>query len=44
MFEIWNENNERLLKDLGLNCDVLLLSDVFENFRNSSFKSYGLLL
>ena len=30
--------------DFYLNCNVLLLDDVFEKFRNSSLKHYGLCL
>ena len=30
--------------DLHLKCDVLLLEDVFEKFRNNSLKNHGLCL
>ena len=41
MEQIWNENDQRL-SQFVLKCDILLLADVFEKFRNSSLKNYGL--
>ena len=44
-FRVWNTFEMKRMKDycnLYLNCDVLLLADVFEKFRNGSLKSYGL--
>ena len=38
---IQNENDEKLSR-LVLKCDVLLLDDVFEIFRNGSIKNYAL--
>ena len=32
----------KTMKDYQSKCDALLLSDVFEKFRNSSLKNYGL--
>ena len=39
---IWNENDERLSWLVLVH--VLLLADMFENFKNSRLKSYGLCL
>ena len=41
MEQNWNENDEKY-PDLHLKCDILLLKDVFEKFRNNSLKNYGL--
>ena len=42
---IWNKFEMKTIKDyhdLYLKCDVLLLADVFEEFRNNSLRNYGL--
>ena len=42
---VCNKLEMQTMKDyhnLYLNCDVLLLADVFEKFRNNSLKNYGL--
>ena len=42
---VWNKFQMKTMKDyhdLYLKCDVLLLGDMFEKFRNNSLKNYGL--
>ena len=42
---VWNTSRMKMMKnnhDLYLKCDVLLLADVFEIFRNGSLKNYVL--
>ena len=42
---VWSKFEIKMMKDyhdLYLECDVLLLADVFEKFRNNSLKNYGL--
>ena len=45
VLKVWNKFEMKTMKDyhdLYLKCDVLLLADVFEKFRNNSLKNYGL--
>ena len=45
VFNVWKIFEMKIMKDyhdLHLNCDVSLLADVFEKFRNDSLKNYGL--
>ena len=47
LFDVWNKFEMKTMKnyhDLYLKCEVLLLPDVFEKFRNNSLKNYGLCL
>ena len=42
---VWNKFEMKTMKefhDLNLKCDVLLLADVFEKFRNNNLKNYEL--
>ena len=44
VFEVWDKFEMKMIKDydnLYLKFDVSLLADVFEKFRNSSFKFFG---
>ena len=45
VFDVWKKFEIKTMKDyhnLYLKCDVLLLADVFEKFRNNSLKNNGL--
>ena len=45
VLNVWNKFEMEAMKDyhaLYLNCDVLLLADVFEKSRNNSLKNYGI--
>ena len=45
VLKVWNKFEIKMMKDhhdLYLKYDVLLLADVFEQFRNNSLKNYGL--
>ena len=45
VFNVWEGSEMKTIKDyhdLFLKCDVLLLVNVFEEFRNNSLKNYGL--
>ena len=45
VLNVWNKFEMKIMKDyddLYLACDVLLLANVFEKFRNNSLKNYGL--
>ena len=45
VLKVWNKfeiNSMKDYHDLYLKCNVLLLADVFEKFRNNSLTNYGL--
>ena len=42
VLNVWKIKTMKNHYDLYLKCDVLLLADVFEKFRNNSLKNYGL--
>ena len=41
VLNVWSKFKMKDYQDLGLKCDVLLLIDVFEKFRNNSLINYG---
>ena len=44
ILNVWNKFEMKTMKNyhnLYLKCDVLLLADVFEKFRNNGLKNYG---
>ena len=43
VLKVWNKSEMKTMKgyhDLYLECDVLLLADVFQKFKNNSLQSY----
>ena len=45
VINVWKKVEMKIMKDyhdLHLKCDLLLLADVFEKFRNNCLKNYGL--
>ena len=45
VLKVWNKFEMKTMKDyhdLYLKCDVLLLADVFEKFKNNGLKNYAL--
>ena len=45
VLNVWNKFEMKTMRDfhyLYLKCDILLLVDVFEKFKNNSLKNYGL--
>ena len=45
VLNVWNKFEMKTMKDyheLYLKCEVLLLADVFEKYRNNIIKNYGL--
>ena len=45
ILNVWKQIEMKTMKDchdLYIKCDVLLLADVFEKFRNNTLNNYGL--